>query len=76
MGQVANVDFDITTVYFLHYSSSFLIHLVSNSVFRRELKKMMRFYIPIGVISWQRTTATERRSNQLSSANNIESTFE
>jgi hypothetical protein len=66
----------ITTIYFLHYSSSFFIHLVSNSLFRRELKKMLRFAVPIGVISWQRTTVTERRSNQLSTANNIESTFE
>ena len=66
----------ITTVYFLHYSSSFFIHLTSNSIFRRELKKMLRFAVPIGGISLQRTTVTDRRSNQLSSANNIESTFE
>ena len=67
----------ISTIYFLHYSSSFFIHLTSNSIFRRELKIMLGLYNSIGVISLQRTTATDRRSNQLPSVNNnVGSTFE
>ena len=57
------------TISYFHYSSSFLIHLVTNSIFRRELMNFIKAYAPIRIESFQLTTSFNRRSNTVSVTN-------
>ena len=69
------------TVYYIHYSGSFFIHLASNSIFRREFLTIWRLYLSIGTDFWQRCSTAlvkssvivNRRSNIVSVTNKIDS---
>ena len=50
------------TITYFHYSTSFLIHLVTNSIFRRELMIFFKVYI-------MRSDATVQPSNTAAHSN-------
>lgn len=66
----------VATISFIHYSSSFLIHLMSNSIFRRELISFIKGGIPTNLRSFKLTNntvgAANQRSNFVSNTNKID----